>query len=242
MSGFSARACSMNASADGLSGWSTVSSSASAASLTGEAVTLERWRPVGLSARVTTPTTSKPSPTSAVSEGTANSGVPKNRTRIGSRLRRVLGEGFGDVLADQLDLSFARLLPLLHQPAPLERPDAVEEHDAVEVVDLVLERPRQQLGAFDAPLHAVFVERLDHHAGRAFDVAINVRDGEAAFLFLDRALAFHDHGVHQRVAVLRVGLDHGDAPELAHLVGRQPDALVRAHRVEQVRDERAVIV
>src|SRR5258706_16049290 len=143
MSGSSARACATNDSADGFSGWRTVSSSAIAASLTGEAVTLERWRPVGLSARVTTPTTSKPSPTSAVSEGTANSGVPKNRTRIGSRLRRVLRRGFGGILAEIAGLALARLLPLPQQEPPLDHPDAVDEQDAVEVVDLMLERARE---------------------------------------------------------------------------------------------------
>jgi methionyl-tRNA formyltransferase len=44
--------------------------------LLGDGVAVERWRPVGRSGRVTTPTTSKPSPSRARSDGTAKSGVP----------------------------------------------------------------------------------------------------------------------------------------------------------------------
>jgi len=48
--------------------------------LTGDGI-ISRDLPCGLSGCVTTPTTSKPSPTSARNAGAANSGVPQNATR-----------------------------------------------------------------------------------------------------------------------------------------------------------------
>ena len=58
-----------------------LSSSASAATLTGGGISVDRERPCAASGWVATATTSNPSPTRARNEGTANSGVPKNATR-----------------------------------------------------------------------------------------------------------------------------------------------------------------
>jgi len=83
-SGASARTSSRNASPRGRSGCSTGSPSASATALTGDGSRRDRDRPRGRSGCVTTPTTSNPSPSRARSGGTAKSGVPQKRTRIGA--------------------------------------------------------------------------------------------------------------------------------------------------------------
>ena len=72
----------LDASPRGFSGCSTGSPSASATCFTGDGSSCERLRPRGRSGCVTTPTTSKPSPSRARSGGVAKSGVPQKRMRI----------------------------------------------------------------------------------------------------------------------------------------------------------------
>ena len=80
-SGARRRISARNSGVDGGSGSKTGTSSSSAATFTGEGTRVDRERPCGLSGRVTTAATSNPSPNSASSDGTANSGVPKKTTR-----------------------------------------------------------------------------------------------------------------------------------------------------------------
>ena len=105
-----------------------------------------RPRPARASGRVTTAATSCGEASRASSEGTAVSGVPARTSRT-QRLPKAPACGLtlttgavgGPVgLADQP-----------HRLAALLGVEPVDEQDAVEVVGLVLHRPRQQVGALD---------------------------------------------------------------------------------------------
>src|SRR5712691_4964897 len=231
-SGARRRIASRNSDVDGRSGWSTGRSSSCAAVFTGDGTSVERERPCGLSGRVTTEATSKPSPSSASSGGTANSGVPKKTTRTLQLAGRL-----GRHLLDESLLSLARLLPFGDEEAALYGAEVVEEEDAVEVVDLVLDGAGLVAAHFGAVGAAVPVRRLDHNPLRPFDVAEDFRDREAAFLGdLDFGAALDDHGVdeHQRRRVLLAHVHDGDALRDADLVGGEPHAFGGAHRFEQV--------
>jgi len=80
-SGAISASISRNSSSRAVSGWKTGSPSSRAIRLTGDSCSARR-RPAGLSGCVTTPQTSKPSPSSARSDGVAKSGVPQKRIRI----------------------------------------------------------------------------------------------------------------------------------------------------------------
>src|SRR5688572_21414245 len=136
MSGWSARICARKASPRGRSGSSTTGTPASVAtSLTADGRGF-RPRPAGRSGCVTTPTISCPSSSSARRLGAAKSGVPQKRifTGVGSAPA-------GSSLRLRLRLG---LLPLRHLHLALEGAQAVDEEDAVQVIDLVLEGAREQ--------------------------------------------------------------------------------------------------
>ena len=63
----------------------------------------------------------------------------------------------------------------------------VDEQNAVEMVDLVLQAGGEQPFGLDLLRLAVAVEIFDAHRGRALDFGIVVGDRQAAFL-VDRAL------------------------------------------------------
>src|SRR6266542_1568849 len=177
----------------GRSGCSTGTSSATAAVFTGGGTAVERERPCGWSGRVTAATTSNPSPSSASREGTANSGVPKKTTRTLQLARRLRS----DVL-QVAGLALAGLLPLGEQQASLHGAQVVEEQHAIQVVDLVLHRPRLVAGHIDAVRPPVAVQRLERHVERALHLAEDLGDRETAFFSgLDVVAGFRDAGVDQ---------------------------------------------
>ena len=147
MSGASARSCAMNSSPRGRSGWNTGSDSSSAICLTGGASSFERERPTGLSGCVTTPTTSKPSPISARSGGTANSGVPQKSTRTQSSSSGCSCDRDGSVssLSNEARILVLLLRPLRQRRASLENAQVVDEQLAVQMIDLVLQAAREQV-------------------------------------------------------------------------------------------------
>src|SRR4029077_3507696 len=193
-----------------------------------------------LSGRVTTATTSNPSPSKASSEGTANSGVPKKTTRTLQLARRLRRD-----LLQIARLAFARLFPLGEQQAPFHSAQMIEEQHTIQVIDLVLDGA----GLVRCHLHAigltVAIERLERDLERPLHLPIDLRDREAALFghLHDIALA-NDPGIdeHQRRRIVFTHVDHGHAPRDADLVRREPDALGRAHRFEQIVHQAAYLV
>ena len=78
------------------------------------------------------------------------------------------------------------LLVLLERHTTLERAQVVEEDDPIEVIDLVLDRDREQSIRLELELLAVAIERLDDDLIRALDLLVGARDAQAP-LFPDDA-------------------------------------------------------
>src|SRR5690606_14029711 len=90
------------------------------------------------------------------------------------------------------------LLPALQQHLPLERADPIDEEDAVQVVDLVLERTGQEPLGLDPDGPAVPVQPLDDDAGRALDDLLQPRDAETPLLVsLDLVARLEDDRIHE---------------------------------------------
>src|SRR5439155_1163637 len=85
----------------------------------------------------------------------------------------------------------ARFLPFREQQAALHRAEVIEEQNAIEVIDLVLDGARLVAFRLSAKLCAVAVQRFDDHVRMAFDVAEDVGYRQAAF-FRSLALAAAD--------------------------------------------------
>ena len=118
----------------------------------------------------------------------------------------------------------------------VHRVQVVDVQLAVEVVELVLERPPQQSGARDLDLLAVAVLGDDPDllvAGHVRDVA---RDRQAALEVPVVAGRPDDPRVDQLVE-LALDLDHAGLQRLAELRRREPDAGRIAHRVREVVEE-----
>ena len=119
----------------------------------------------------------------------------------------------------------------------------VHEQDAVEVVDFVLHGACTESGRFDR--HAVPRERRRLHddARRAVHVTVDVRNREASLLIPYGALSFDDHRVDQHDRLFSFsGVDYRNALGGPDLIGGEPDPLLRAHRIEQVRDQLSHVV
>src|SRR5262245_5704114 len=201
------------------SGRSSATPARSASAETGEGPAC-RPRPRGRSGWLTTAATGCRPARSLSSVGTAKSGVPKKASRSGALSpasarrptrsadaqrgeaeRSSSGRGVG--LRVGLDLLLAKLLhALAHVHAALEPADAVDEEDAVEVVDLVLEAHRLEPLGLDLERVAVEIGRAQAHALGALDVGLEVRNREAAFVPADLALGLDDLGVHEDARVL----------------------------------------
>src|ERR1035437_899991 len=251
MSGASACSAASNSGPRGRSGWSTGIDSASAMVFTGEGSSVDLERPRGLSGRVTTATTSCPSPTSASRGGVANSGVPKKTMRICSLLPSVVCRlpssklfvvvRFVFVFARDDDPDQARILrflvfPFGEQFLPLEEAQVIDEQLAVQVVDLVLKAHAQQLSTHNLERLALAIERLDHDARRARDVAVQLGDREAAFFPLDGPRALDDLRIDEHEP-LAVHVHHREPLRAAHLRGGEAHAVRGGHRFEHVVDE-----
>src|SRR3990172_5473871 len=163
-----------------------------AGTLTGGGTSSERERPWGRSGWLTTRMTSNPSPNSAKSEGTAYSGVPKNAMRTS-----VLESGRGNLLEETF-LTLAQPPPFVEQQPPLERAQMINEQHAVQVIDLMLDGAGAEVGGLHLGPGAVQGGGLHHDPQGAFDVPVELRDREAAFLLGRGARALQDHGVDQR--------------------------------------------
>ena len=70
--------------------------------------------------------------------------------------------------------------PFVH--LAFEGADAVDEKDAVEVVDFMLDANRQQVVGFEFDVVAVPIHAANDDVARALDLGIDARDRETAFL------------------------------------------------------------
>src|SRR5437763_3850633 len=167
--------------------WSVTGSARSwAAALTGLGIKPPP-RPRRLSARVTTKRTSCPSATRARRGGTAISGVPRNASFTG------LGR-------------LVRLCPVGGQPqGPLaERPhrlfafvglEPLQEEDAVEVVDLVLEHAGEKLVGVDLLVVPVDVDALEVHLLGTADVPPELGHRQAPLVVRPLAAVLGEHRI-----------------------------------------------
>src|SRR5688572_3183214 len=89
----------------------------------------------------------------------------------------------GDAPRQRL-VAAALLLPLLERSTPLEEAKVVDEELAVQMIDLVLNAAREQLGRVDLDGLPLTVLCLDDDTHRALDVGVNVGDRQAALLTL----------------------------------------------------------
>src|SRR5437763_235617 len=225
-SGASARRALANEASRSRSGWSTGSPRAIAISLiAGGAV--RRPRPRGRSGWHTTPTTGSARPSNASRMGPANRGVPMKTMRQTLRGR-----------SDEEGASRAAALPSLACELAAARPvevalqarQPIEEERSVEVIDLVLQRHRQQLLGLDLHLALLRSPATHEHAPGALDRSGQLGDGEAAFFPYDLALALGDLGIDEAETVLAglrvVGpqVEHDHPAIDSDLRGRETDA------------------
>src|ERR1043166_5585227 len=241
-SGRTWRSAARKTSPAGRSGCSTGIRWRSATCLTGGAISVERERPCGWSGWGTTATTRAPAASRAPGLGapaasrasrlgTAKSGVPKKTMRIGllgaGGLRpQGLGHPFAAVLLPE-----ARREQLAFQSA-----EVVEEEDAVEVVDLVLDRAGEQSARLPAVAQPVAAGRLEDDSLGALHVAVEIGNREAALFRAGAPLGLDDHGVHHGQP-LALDPHHRDPLRDPDLVGREADALRDVHGLEEVVDE-----
>src|SRR5688572_21616864 len=117
----------------------------------------------------------------------------------------------------------------------------VEKEDAVEMVDLVLDRTGLEPGGVAAVAIALEVGGLQHDPLGPGHVTVDLRNREAALLGGGFPLALQDHGVDHDEPVA-VGVDHRDPPGDPHLVRRQPYATRGVHGLEHVAHQPAHLV
>src|SRR5579863_621160 len=110
----------------------------------------------------------------------------------------------------------------LDHPVALELGDVIDEQNAVEMVDLVLEHGREQALSQGFARLSLSVEGADAHRRRALDLGVIFRNGKAALL-IGRALFSrpYDLGIDERLGVGRFLLfgdvDHQEPDRLGDL-------------------------
>src|SRR2546422_3655022 len=121
----------------------------------------------------------------------------------------------------------------------------IEKEDAVEVVDLVLDRARLVALRFDAEPLAAPIQRFHDDACGSLHITEDVGNGEAALLgrlFLLAALDNHrvDKGEWRWIFVPDV--HDSDATRHTDLIGSQTDAFRGPHGLEQILHDLAHVV
>ena len=146
------------------------------------------------------------------------------------------------------ELAAQQLLSPLGVEVPLEATDPIDEQDAVEVVDLVLEAHRLEFRCVDLQVLSLQVRRAQFDVRSALDIGLEIRDGQASLRPDDLSTALDDLRIdeHQRV-LLRVvrgplGVDDDEANRLSHLRGGKSDARLVVHHRQQVAREFANLV
>src|SRR5258708_7293473 len=89
---------------------------------------------------------------------------------------------------------------------------AVDVKAAVEMIDLMLQNPREPAGSLDSMRLSLFIQILDSHALGALDQRAEARDTEAAFKELDSVFGVrNDLGVYQHHVGNRLALVFSEA-------------------------------
>src|SRR4051812_4912183 len=118
----------------------------------------------------------------------------------------------------------------------------IEEQNAVEMVDLVLNRARLVSVRVDARAASFLIERLDDDTERTGDIAEDVGNRQASLLGnLVFFTAFDDDRIdeYEGGRILLTDIHDGHATRDADLIRGEPDTFRRAHGLEQVVDEPA---
>src|SRR5712691_2385548 len=239
-SGASARRALANEASRSRSGWSTGRPRAIAISLIAGGAT-RRPRPRGRSGWHTTPTTGSARPSSASRMGPANRGVPMKTMR--QTLRGRSDEEWAGGRAAALPSLACELAAARPVEVALQARQPIEEERSVEVIDLVLQRHRQQLLGLDLHLALLRSPATHEHAPCALDRSGQVGDGEAAFFPYDLALALGDLGIDEAETVLAglrvVGpqVEHDHPAIDSGLRGRETDAGRGVHGLRHALDQ-----
>jgi hypothetical protein len=131
-------------------------------------------------------------------------------------------------------LPFAQLLPLVDQHSPLEWTQVIDEQNAVQVVDLVLNCACFEVFGLDPNPFVSELRGLDHDALCSVHIAENVRNGETAFLTPFLSFALDDFGVDQHELIVVLGLHHGYPAGDTDLIRRETDPVFSVHRIEEI--------
>src|SRR5512146_828751 len=247
-SGLSARSSARNSAVRIFAGLSSGSPRRSATAPTSLGSSLSP-RPRGWSGRVTTPAISKPG--LAKAERAASPQAPASRSRIcaasaGVPMKTILsGVAISDPDAGgPLAIGLA-LLYQLGEFTPvkfaLDAADAIDEELAVEMVDLMLQRHREQVICLDLDFLFLGRPRAHQHPRGAFYVGGVVDHREASFLPYHRTVGFDDRRIDKPqqclAGVLMVGVEHHHAARIADLGRRQSHARRRVHRLHHALDK-----
>src|SRR5579863_3535481 len=208
-----------------LSGCVTCRPKARAACFTGVGSTI-CLRPTGLSGCETTSAISCSAACNACKVGTANCGVPQKTSFT------ALPRAFALHLAN-----------LAQRQIPFQGAHAKDKQHPIEMVDLVLKCPREQLFAVHLEPLALFILRSNAYLGRTRNLLANLRKTQAAFFLVLFPFAKDDLGIDEHQLLFRVlapaQVDHRDTLGHSHLLCSQPDPLRGVHRLKHVRDKLA---
>src|SRR5688572_7457799 len=133
------------------------------------------------------------------------------RRRPASRRRRSSSLRPGRRRLDLFGVSGVVLVlpaPSREQHPTLEQAEMVEEENAVQMVDLVLDGAGLETGRFLPVAGPILIERLDDDALRTGDVSVDLRNREAALLSRRATLGLDDGRVDHDEPVA-VGVYHG---------------------------------
>ena len=116
---------------------------------------------------------------------------------------------------------------------------AIEDQDAVEMVELVLRDPRGQPFELETSRVPLLVARLDADADRALDRHHDALHRQAALVVLVQLVGtLDDHRVDERPRLLLLlGLEHEHAAQDPDLVRREPDPARVLHEPDHPLDE-----
>src|SRR4051812_12893746 len=195
-------------------------------------------RPFGRSGCVRTPTTAWREWTSALSAGTAKSGVPANTMRRGETSVSVAFASFAGQLGG---VFFPIFLELLANALALQVGEVVDEELAVEVIHLMLHAHGKDVVAVTLELLPLAVEGAHANLGRPHNLIEHARHRQAAFferrLILARA-QYLGIDEDERLGPLLRHVNDQQALVEVHLSGGEAYPGRGIHRLEHVVDER----
>src|ERR1700677_4764252 len=140
--------------------------------------------------------------------------------------------------------ALGRFLEFLDHPVPLELGDVVDEENAIEMVDLMLEYGGEQALGQDLAFLPLAVEGAGAHRRGTLDLGVIFRDRETALL-VGRTLFRrpHDFGIDEDLRVARLfllgGVDHQKTDWLGDLNGRESHAWRVVHGFDHIVDQLA---